>query len=216
MHKLFTNISATMRRTQMYDAVTNERQRYHYRRWVAAGKNVPPPYLVKQMVIIEIATARPDLRIFVETGTYFGDMVHAVRNSFSAIYSIELGVELHELARRRFAHLEHVHIRHGDSGEVLEELLREVKEPCLFWLDGHYSAGVTARGAMSTPIEKELTHIAEHRQRNRHVVLIDDARLFTGAGDYPSIDRLRFWASSNGFDQFAVCDDIVRISATRF
>jgi hypothetical protein len=141
-------------------------------------------------------------------------MVHAVRNTFSAIYSIELSAELHELARRRFSQLVHVHIRHGDSGEALAELLREVKEPCLFWLDGHYSAGVTARGATATPIERELTHIAEHPQRNRHVVLIDDARLFTGAGDYPSIDSLRFWASSNGFDQFIVCDDIVRISSS--
>lgn len=214
VRKLITRISASLRRSQLYDVITSRRQRHHYRQWMATGKPVPPPHLVKQMVIRDFAAARPDLRTFVETGTYFGDMVHAVKDIFAAIYSIELGVELHELARRRFSHVSHVRILQGDSGDVLEQVLREVTEPCLFWIDGHYSVGVTARGALETPIEMELAHIAGHPQRNRHVVLVDDARCFTGEGDYPSIERLRSWASCNGFDQFNVCDDIVRISST--
>ena len=33
------------------------------------------------------------------------------------------------------------------------------KTPAIFWLDGHYSAGITAMGEQATPIFKELTHI---------------------------------------------------------
>lgn len=212
--RLVTNIAALLRRAPLFNAATGLRQKYDYQRWLANGRPVPPPHLVKQMTIGEFAATRPDLRVFVETGTYFGDMVYAVRNVFSSIYSIELSAELHVLARTRFSGMPRVRLLHGDSGELLGQALREIEEPCLFWLDGHYSAGVTARGATETPIERELAHIANHAQRNRHVVLIDDARCFTGMGDYPTIDHLRAWAVCKGFDQFVVRDDIVRISSS--
>jgi len=45
-----------------------------------------------------------------------------------------------------------------------------------------------------------------------HVILIDDAREFTGANDYPTIDELRKFVGDSmpGF-HLEVRDDIVRI-----
>ena len=49
---------------------------------------VPPPHVVKQRVLREYAE-RYELKVFVETGTYRGDMVQAMKPLFDKIYSIE-------------------------------------------------------------------------------------------------------------------------------
>jgi hypothetical protein len=144
-----------------------------------------------------------------------GDMVYAVRDNFDAIYSIELDAELCRNAQKRFAKQRNIMIFQGDSGAILGEILASIKLPCLFWLDGHYSAGITARGSSETPIKKELRHISGHSHKRSHIILVDDARCFTGEGDYPSIRSLRDWAANEGFDRFEVRDDIVRIYNTQ-
>jgi hypothetical protein len=147
----------------------------------------------------------------VETGTYMGDMVAAMSADFDQIHSIELGPDLFEKARQRFAGMAHVQLHQGDSATTLPEVLRRLNGPALFWLDGHYSAGITAKGSKDTPIVEELEAIYRH-DAQRHVILIDDARLFDGSADYPTLDNLRKrvtgW-SPNAV--MAVADDIIRL-----
>jgi len=138
-------------------------------------------------------------------------MVNAVKDIFDEIYSIELGMELSQQAKKRFANAKHITILQGDSGEVLKDVLAYVEKPCLFWLDSHYSAGITSKGNLTTPIQKELVHILNHPMVHSHRILIDDARSFTGEGDYPSIRFLQDLVTSAGFDNFQVKDDIIRI-----
>jgi len=183
---------------------------YQLWEWVLPGKPVSPPEILKQRIVKEYAK-RFRLRMFVETGTYLGEMVNAVRNRFDQIYSIELGLELYENAKRRFADKKNITIIHGDSGKVLDELLGHVNQPCLFWLDGHYSGGITAKGEAETPIRKELSHIFNHSIASHHVILIDDARCFIGDHDYPTIEELRNLSSSAGFDVFEVKHEVIRI-----
>jgi len=130
-------------------------------------------------------------------------MVNAVKDVFAQIYSIELGMEIYQKAKNRFAGIKKITILQGDSGEVLKELLAHINSPCLFWLDAHYSPG-TAKGNIETPIVKELTNIFEHPLATRHVILIDDASWYTGERDYPTIDTLRHMAESAGLDAFEV------------
>jgi hypothetical protein len=52
--------------------------------------------------------------------------------------------------------------------------------------------GTTARADQDSPVRAELTALLHHPVR-RHMVLIDDARLFTGTDGYPTIDELRTW-----------------------
>jgi hypothetical protein len=150
-------------------------------------------------------------RIFIETGTYLGDMVWAVKDNFFRIYSIELSRELYERARKRFSKYNHISVLEGDSSEMLPEILDSVEERCLFWLDGHYSAGITARGERETPILEELKHILAHSIED-HVILIDDARLFKGQGDYPTLEELREVISGRYPEHVLEDqDDIIRI-----
>jgi len=148
--------------------------------------------------------------ILVETGTFMGDMVEAQKRRFRKILSIELGVDLFNEATRRFKNDKNVTIVQGDSGKVLPKILLEINEPAIFWLDGHYSAGVTAKGEKECPIFEELDAIFNSKRFN-HILLIDDARLFIGERDYPTVPQLtEYIKSKNEKYQVEVKNDIIR------
>ena len=169
----------------------------------------PVPHMLKQRVIREYA-GRFRLRTLVETGTYMGDMVWAMRNEFDDIYSIELDLELHAKAVRRFRARSNVHLYRGDSAAVLDAVLDLLAGPALFWLDGHYSAGVTARSEKDTPVLQEVGMLLSCHERG-HVILIDDARCF-GHGDYPSLAELGTLVGERPELAMEVADDIIRIA----
>ncbi len=158
------------------------------RDWEQGKHDLPVPHLIKQKTLVSLAQ-RHNINILVETGTYYGDMVEALKDKFDQIYSIELSRELHELAKRRFSHDRHVILKQGDSGHEISSILSGLDQPALFWLDAHYSAGVTSRADKDTPVLDELNHIL--RDRFRHIVVIDDARCFGADPAYPSIEQLR-------------------------
>jgi len=193
----------------LVESYYNLRRRREFNEWVAKGRPVPPPHYYKKRLVLEYAK-RYRLSTLVETGTYMGDMVEACRRRFNAVFSIEIDTTLYQQAKERFRSHAHVTIVQGDSAEVLPGILEKVKEPCLFWLDGHYSGGVTGKGERETPIDSELRHIRRHGRRD--VILIDDARCFIGANDYPTIEELRtrveeLWPGH----RFEIADDIIRI-----
>ena len=180
------------------------------REWELSGRPVPPPHMVKQRIIKEYKR-RFRIVSFIETGTYMGDMVNAVKNDFDRIISIELDHNLYEKAKDRFKKYAHITIMEGDSGEVLAGLVGELEKECLFWLDGHYSGGITAKGKLDTPIIKELENLFKDSSRD-DVIMIDDARCFVGENNYPTIDALReFVLEKRGDSIFEVEDDIIRI-----
>jgi hypothetical protein len=168
------------------------------------------PHELKVALVREHAR-RFSLRTFVETGTFHGDMVRAVLGDFRAVYSIELDRALFEKASRRFAREPAVRLRSGDSAAVLPQVVREVEGPCLFWLDAHYSGEGTARAVVDTPIERELRCLLA-QPAARHVILVDDARLFDGTAGYPRMDRLlASLAREAPGHEALVRDDVLRI-----
>lgn len=148
----------------------------------------PAPHATKQAAIRELA-AEYGARIFVESGTYQGDMVEAMKPVFETLYSIELSPELHAAAVVRFSGDSHVELLQGDSGDELRHLMGRINGPALFWLDGHYSGGVTAKGVLDTPVWAELEHILNAPDL-KHVILIDDARLFGRDSAYPTVEAV--------------------------
>jgi hypothetical protein len=178
--------------------------------WQKAGRPAPPPHLVKQSILSAYASTFGTVTL-IETGTFLGHMVYAMRNRFESIISVELGPDLARRAQRRFRDYPHIQILQGDSGEVLPRLLSNISRPSLFWLDGHYSAGITAQGNSDTPVMIEVEAILEHKITG-HVILIDDARCFNGTQDYPTLDELRelFVRARPGYE-FSVLNDVIRI-----
>jgi len=114
--------------------------------------------------------------VFIETGSYLGDGIQmAVDSGFKKIYSIELSDKYHQISTRRFSNISKVHVIKGESQEVLGELINKIKSPITFWLDGHYSAGDTAKGKIIAPLLQELDCIGNHPIKN-HTIIIDDLR----------------------------------------
>jgi hypothetical protein len=183
-------------------------------KWEAAGRPVPPPAFAKHRVIREHA-ARSGARALVETGTFYGQTTFALRNDFDHIDTIELSEDLFRKARRRLRGWRHIHVWQGDSAMVLPEVLATLDEPAVFWLDAHYSDGITARGESDTPIMRELELILAHPVAG-HAVLIDDARCFVGKGDYPTLEVVRALVERKRPElAFEVEDDIIRMCAGR-
>lgn len=190
-------IKRALKRTFIYEIVRRRKEEQATRArnerdlldWEASGKPVPPPHIVKQRTVKDYAR-RFSLNTLIETGTYLGDMIDATKDVFTKSFSIELDQKLYEQAKQRFCGDKSISIIQGDSGEVLPDILAGIDIPCLFWLDGHYSGDITARGGVDTPIMEELEHILNHAVAG-HVILIDDARCFVGENSYPTIDELK-------------------------
>jgi hypothetical protein len=168
----------------------------------------PSPPATKHALVARFARTVPNL---VETGTFEGDMVEAQRENYSRIVSIEMADELCAAAQKRFAPYPHITILHGDSGQVLPDALRLLEGPAAFWLDGHYSGGVTAGGNVDPPILRELAMIAA-RQQPQDAILIDDARLFGWRRGYPALATVREFAARNWpHHKFQVESDVICI-----
>jgi len=187
------NGRSTLRRltqdTAPYRWLMRRRDDVVLRQWRARGHPAPPPHAFKRDLVGRVADQFA-YKVFIETGTFHGDMTSAVARRFERVISIELDDQLFHLALRRFRRWPNVHLFHGDSAIALPRVLASIFEPCVFWLDAHYSGVCTARAATDTPILSELRAILAHKAQG-HVILIDDARCFDGTHDYPSEQHIR-------------------------
>ena len=208
--KIIQEIKNFIKHTPLYAPICNIFGLIEARNWEKGGRCGPPPNLVKQKIVKEYAR-RFAVDTLIETGTYKGEMVSAIKNTFKEIFSIELDNKLFESAKKKFAKYSYIHIIHGDSGKILPEIISSLKKPCLFWLDAHYSGGSTIKGDVETPIIEELRAIFHHSVQN-HVILIDDARCFIGKNDYPTISWLKDYILKYRPDwNFEIENGIIRI-----
>ena len=178
-----------MLKEKVEDIIRSFKKRKDYRKWQDAGRPIPVPHIVKQMAVKKYAS-KYGILTFIETGTYLGEMILSVKDIFTKIISIELSPELSEKAVKKFSKYKHISILQGDSSKVLPQILNDIEEPSLFWFDAHYSEGITARGEKETPIKEEIKYILRH-PNEEHVIMIDDARLFNGKNDYPTVDEVK-------------------------
>ena len=178
-----------LKHTFIYSFWREYREIRDYWRWLKNGMPVPPPHGIKQGVVKKYARTY-NCRLFFETGTYLGDMIQVVKDDFKHIYSVELSEQLYRQAQLRFKKDHHITLLQGDSGKVIQKSLKQIQEPCLFWLDAHYSGGITAEGDKLSPVMEEVIIILTHSVK-KHVILIDDAREFTGRDGYPELSELK-------------------------
>ncbi len=120
---------------------------------------------------------------FIETGTYLGDTTVRAASIFNQVHTVELSKELFHKASTRFKNYKNITAHCGESNLVLRNILSKSLGRCLFYLDGHYSGHVTARGVLDTPVIEELEAIG-NAQKTDSILLIDDIRLFQNSS-YP-------------------------------
>ena len=177
------------------------------KKWEADGKPIPPPELIKRIKVKKYQK-KYKTKIFIETGTFLGGMIFAQRKNFNEIHTIELMEKYYKDAVENFKNDAHIHCYLGDSSEVLWKIMPKIKKRALFWLDGHYSIDIFARGNKDCPVLEELEAIFNNA--HNHIILIDDARDFTGKGDYPTVKEVKDYILSKN-SNYSVCieDDII-------
>jgi hypothetical protein len=178
--------------------------------WIARGQSPPPPHRFKAEVLRQYAVAY-GLRILVETGTQTGQMLAALKHEFARLYSIELLPENYEKARQRFLADPQIELTCGDSAAVLPAILARLREPALFWLDGHYSPNSAPAGEQVTPILAELAHLFA-APRLGHVIIIDDVRLFDTHFGYPPLAEVLTMIEQDGGWAVLISDDSIRLT----
>jgi hypothetical protein len=176
-----------LQRTPLYGLYKSLGHYPDYWYWKLRGEPVRSPHLLKQRTVREYAE-KFHLRVLVETGTYYGEMVAAMKTSFDHIYSIEYDHQLAQRAIRKFSPWPHIRILEGDSQQVIPELLKTISGPALFWLDAGYYGWAGLQGNQQR-LTSELEAILRHPAK--HVVLMDDARGLNGQNGAPTVDQLK-------------------------
>ncbi len=180
-----------------HNAVEFYQNKKNFLKWKKRGFLESSPQLVKQNVFKKYGIKDAP---WIETGTYLGLTTNYLSKLFPHVYSIEPEPILYANACRRFKG-KNVTLFNDVSENVLLSLLSSLNNESNinFWLDGHYSAGITFKGNKNCPVEDELEAIEKTFDNfDKIVILIDDVRCFlptnTVYSDYPSIDYLVDWA----------------------
>lgn len=167
--------------------------------WAARQYEAPAPAFIKREVLLR--NGIPEAT-WVETGTFQGDTTALLAQRARRVISIEPEPTLYAKAAARFQGRGNVEIRNGLSEEVMPSVLPTLSGDVCFWLDGHYSAGITHKGPKDTPIVEELAFIGQALPRwGRVAVLVDDVRCFDPGhpeySSYPDRNFLVEWAARN-------------------
>ena len=132
-------------------------------------KNDPTRHTVSTLASIDLESIMSDADVFIETGTNIGNGVQkALDSGFSRVISFENNDFLYRGSVKRFQGDDRVKLFFGDSRTCLFEVIKDIEEKMLFWLDGHEYYDI--------PLIEELNQI-KSLKRNDHVILIDDVRM---------------------------------------
>jgi hypothetical protein len=127
--------------------------------------------------LLKILSTSFGIENFVETGTYLGKTALEAAENIQHVFTIEYSQEIYEKTKLELETHHNITALWGDSREKLKRLSAQVKGPCIFWLDAHWSGGSTYGKDDECPLIEEIKIIQTFSEDS--FILIDDARLFT-------------------------------------
>jgi hypothetical protein len=149
------------------------------------------PSLEKSIVVDLLSTKKEKYPFFIETGTANGDTTFEMEKIFEHIYTIELN-ELSFINTKNKYSGDKINFYLGDSSEIICDILPNINDNAVFFLDGHYSGGGTAMGKQHVPLYEELISI-NNFFKHKAIIIIDDYRLFKtldgGICDWTQINK---------------------------
>ena len=167
--------------------------------WSIKGGGVPTPNFIKWRTI---KNRFHQDAVCVETGTYLGETTKWLSKNYGMVLSIEPQKKLFDFNARQFSENTKVRIFQGTSEEKFRDVLSQIenKSNINFWLDGHFSGGITHKGIVHSPIVQELECIKRELKRfGKDVIAIDDFRDFRmqESNGYADRNWLVKWANEN-------------------
>jgi hypothetical protein len=177
------NLSTTLRRAAV--PLKRAQAAWQFDRGIPA----PPATYAKRHHLLKLLTEGGHHTV-IETGTYLGETTAFLSAHAARVISIEIEPRLHALAVERFRDQPHVEIMLGDALEVVPGLVGGLDEPCLLWLDGHASGGITGTGALQEPAEQILHRIGAQQPPRGMTIVVDDLRMFGSDPGVPTLEAL--------------------------
>jgi hypothetical protein len=152
--------------------------------------------------------------VFVETGTFKGETTSWAAGNFGKVYTVEFSSVLYDTAFKRLSKYQNVKCYFGSSTKRLPEILSQLNETAIFWLDAHWCGGITYGAGEECPLLNEIALIIQ--QNENHIIIIDDARLFLKppsrfhSGDqWPGMDEIiGLLSKRSGFYTFS-SEDVI-------
>ena len=168
----------------------------------------PPPHFIKQSLLLRHGISKS---IWVETGTYLGQTTKFLSENFNFVHSIEPSKKCLRIARKNLRFSKNVALYEGTSEICFESICSSLKGDVCFWLDGHYSEGITFKGNVDTPILFELGTIKKYLENfSNIVILIDDIRTsHIDKENYPNLSFYVNWADSVGMNWIIELDSFI-------
>ncbi|GAB4513295.1 MAG: hypothetical protein OHK0046_13990 [Anaerolineae bacterium] len=116
------------------------------------------------------------IKIFIEMGTYHGNTAVWAAEHFDKVITTEMSHSIYQETSQKYHNIANIQFLFGDSRQLLKEIIPQVAEPAIFWLDSHWSGGETYGENDECPLLDELQII--NQSPVEHFILIDDARYF--------------------------------------
>lgn len=129
------------------------------------------------------------IKYFVETGTYHADTSLMAANHFERVYTTEIKKELYEKSKQKAIDLkvDNINFYLGDSVELLKEIVPNVSEGAVYFIDAHISGQDSGyNGKQLVPLYEELKVILGHKI-GPSIFIFDDVRLFDKYHDWAGI-----------------------------
>jgi hypothetical protein len=181
---------------------------FESRKYVGYG---PLKYSAKKNALIMVFLRDAPI---IETGTYLGDTSRDFAKLGYEVHTIEISRKLSDAIFPMLKAMG-VNCYWGDSGILLPQIIQNIlgggTNKANFWLDGHWSGGITSRADdYETPIVRELNSIATFLPQFASVVIaIDDIRCFGNDPSYPSKRYLVDWAEAHKLHFYFLADIFV-------
>lgn len=146
----------------------------------------------------ELLNYAPDIRkynIFVETGTFQGRAILNMYDYFDKLFTVELAPAYFDFfdSKKKSMGLKKVENYLGKSQDILvSDILFQIgiNDYPVFWLDGHWAGGDTARCEVDVPLLMECSAIDLNLKSKRAIVVVDDCRLFGTNDQFPEWDTI--------------------------
>ena len=179
--------------------------------WNKRGFLDNSPQFIKQKILKKNSIKNA---VWIESGTYLGSTTSFLSKISPHVHTIEPEKTLYLNAKKQFFQC-NVTCYNDTSENIIHLIIGNLDGEINFWLDGHYSGGITFKGDIECPVLKELETISQNLKKFKKIcIFIDDARCFFEGNEYvnyPSINKIIDWARNNNF-VWKVEHDIIILS----
>ncbi len=169
--------------------MTDLMEKFSLEEWIKEGK-VGTDLACREITADIYSRYGKDCEYFVETGTHLGGGIRTAMytGEFSKYFSCELSESRQQQNLETFKDCEGVHLYVGWSVDSFKEILPQLDEKSLFFLDAHAEGG-------GVPTYEELDLIKEMCDRDDHTIIVDDVPIYFGDGSALE-DKLK-WVNPN-------------------